>query len=377
MSTEAVAQQRIGSTRSRRTALLAVLALVIGGCVGVGLVALSSDGTSGPGDATLRPVAFPAEGVTVCAGDGGALLASLASLPIDVSKDSHEPVVPADAGIDGKRRRAECDHRNQAGNAGLGDALRRHCARRTSGRRGADEWPCAADPNCDRCPSRDQRASSNLLARGRARPRRTPPWVRPRAGMRRWWEDGMMASREVGVAFGVLGPVEVSAGGRELELGSPQVRLLLAALLADANAVVSADRLIDVLWGDAPPPSAASSVQKLVYRLRSVLDPASDGVVVTRPPGYVMLVDADNYDAARFERLVVDVQALGAVGDTLGMVRLLDDALRLWRGPAFGEFSFAEFARSRGGSSRRVAVDRSRGACRSTARVGRTRRARR
>ena len=156
----------------------------------------------------------------------------------------------------------------------------------------------------------------------------------------------MMASREVGVAFGVLGPVEVSAGGRELELGSPQVRLLLAALLADANAVVSADRLIDVLWGDAPPPSAASSVQKLVYRLRSVLDPASDGMVVTRPPGYVMLVDADNYDAARFERLVVDAQALGAVGDTPGMVRLLDDALRLWRGPAFGEFAFAEFARA-------------------------------
>ena len=87
MNTEAVAQQRIGSNRSRRTALLAVLALVIGGCVGAGVVALTSDGPSGSGDATLRPVAFPAEGVTACAGDGGALLASLASLPIDVSND--------------------------------------------------------------------------------------------------------------------------------------------------------------------------------------------------------------------------------------------------------------------------------------------------
>ena len=69
------------------------------------------------------------------------------------------------------------------------------------------------------------------------------------------FDSGSMASRAAEVAFRVLGPLQVSTGGRELELGSPQLRLLLAALLVDANAVVSADRLIEVLWGDEPPPS--------------------------------------------------------------------------------------------------------------------------
>ena len=155
-----------------------------------------------------------------------------------------------------------------------------------------------------------------------------------------------MASRKADVVFGVLGPLDVSAGGHELELGSPQLRLVLAALLADANVVVSADRLIDVLWGDEPPPSASSSVQKLVYRLRAFSDPGADDVVVTRPPGYVVHVDADIFDAARFERLVVEAQTLRQQGDPSGTVELLDYALQLWRGPAFGEFAVAEFARA-------------------------------
>jgi hypothetical protein len=87
MNAEAVVQQQVGSNRSPRTALLVVLALVLGGCVGAGVVALTSDGTSDSGDATVRPVTLPAEGVTTCPGDGGALLAGLVSLPIDVSND--------------------------------------------------------------------------------------------------------------------------------------------------------------------------------------------------------------------------------------------------------------------------------------------------
>jgi len=85
MNAEAVAQQ-VGSNRTPRTALFAVLALVVGGCVGAGIVALSSDGTSESGSAHARPVTIPAQGVT-CAGDGGALLVTLASLPLDVSTD--------------------------------------------------------------------------------------------------------------------------------------------------------------------------------------------------------------------------------------------------------------------------------------------------
>ena len=155
-----------------------------------------------------------------------------------------------------------------------------------------------------------------------------------------------MAKRQAGVAFGVLGPLEVATHGRTLELGSPQLRVVLAALLVDANVVVSADRLIQALWGDEPPASASSSVQKLVYRLRSLLGSGADDVITTRAPGYVVHVGPESFDAARFESMVVDAQEVARRGDAAEAVHLLDGALALWRGPAFGEFAFSEFARA-------------------------------
>jgi hypothetical protein len=59
------------------------------------------------------------------------------------------------------------------------------------------------------------------------------------------------------VDFGVLGPIEVHDGHRELQLGGPKQRALLAVLLLNRNSVVSRDQLIDALWGDRPPASAA------------------------------------------------------------------------------------------------------------------------
>ncbi len=155
----------------------------------------------------------------------------------------------------------------------------------------------------------------------------------------------MMAKRQAEVAFGVLGPLEVATHGRTVELGGPQLRVVLAALLVDANAVVSADRLVQALWGDVPPASASSSVQKLVYRLRSLLGSGADDLITTRAPGYVLHVGPESFDAARFERMVADAQDVGRRGDAAEAVQLLDSALGLWRGPAFGEFAFSEFAR--------------------------------
>ena len=84
-------------------------------------------------------------------------------------------------------------------------------------------------------------------------------------------EDRPMGSATQGVAFRVLGPLEVVVDGRTVALGSPKVRLLLAALLVDANSVVSTDRLVEALWGERPPASALSALQKLVHRLRSLV----------------------------------------------------------------------------------------------------------
>jgi len=71
-----------------------------------------------------------------------------------------------------------------------------------------------------------------------------------------------------GVLFQVLGPFEAVVDGHAVPLGGARPRLVLAALAARPNSMVSSDRLIDIVWGDEPPDSALSTLQKYVYRLR-------------------------------------------------------------------------------------------------------------
>ena len=90
--------------------------------------------------------------------------------------------------------------------------------------------------------------------------------------------------------FRLLGPLEVIGDdGASLPLGGARPRALLAQLLLNANDVVSTDRLIDGIWGEQPPASAASALQVHVHALRRTIGPDR---IVTRPPGYVVRVDA-------------------------------------------------------------------------------------
>ena len=107
------------------------------------------------------------------------------------------------------------------------------------------------------------------------------------------------------VELRILGSVEVACGGRPVVVGSAQQRRLLALLTVHAGDVVSADRLIEVLWGDAPPRSAVKTLHTYVSRLRATLAAGcGDGLVRTRAPGYVLDVDPGSVDGLRFERLV-------------------------------------------------------------------------
>ena len=107
--------------------------------------------------------------------------------------------------------------------------------------------------------------------------------------------------------FRVLGPVEVSNGGRNLPLGGPKQRALLADLILNAGSIVSTSRLIGDLWGDGPPPTAGHTVETYIARLRRVLrDGSAPGVLLTRPPGYLLDVEPDRVDVFRFEQLVKD-----------------------------------------------------------------------
>ncbi|MCA1694212.1 MAG: helix-turn-helix domain-containing protein, partial [Actinobacteria bacterium] len=108
--------------------------------------------------------------------------------------------------------------------------------------------------------------------------------------------------------FRILGPLEVVDGDAAVEISGAKVRALLALLLLHPGQVVSTDRLLEGLWGDSPPATAANTLQTHVSHLRKALSrrPAGDNgqVVVTRPPGYVLAVDRAQTDAGRFEQLL-------------------------------------------------------------------------
>lgn len=139
--------------------------------------------------------------------------------------------------------------------------------------------------------------------------------------------------------FGILGPFEIADDqGRELVLGGGrQPRAVLAILLLHANEVVSMDRLIEELWGERPPATAAKTIQVYVSQLRKALGRES---VVTHAPGYLIRVGDDELDLRRFEALVA--QARPAPPDQAAM--LLREALQLWRGPPLAEFMYDSFA---------------------------------
>ena len=139
--------------------------------------------------------------------------------------------------------------------------------------------------------------------------------------------------------FRLLGPLEVVDRERTLALGAVKPRSLLAVLLLHANEVVSAERLIAALWGDAPPASAAKSVQIYVSRLRKAL---GVGRLTTRSPGYVMHVDPSEVDSARFELLVGQARR----ADPVTAAEKLRQALALWRGPPLGDLAYEPFAQT-------------------------------
>jgi DNA-binding SARP family transcriptional activator len=143
----------------------------------------------------------------------------------------------------------------------------------------------------------------------------------------------------VGLEFRILGPLEVLTEGESIALGGRRQRALLAALLLDAGRVVSTDRLLNDLWGEQPPRTAATSLHNLVSQLRKQL---GVDTLVTRSPGYVLKVGADQIDARRFEQLLQDAKRAEPNARREMLVR----ALALWRGQPLAEFTFESFTQS-------------------------------
>ncbi len=139
------------------------------------------------------------------------------------------------------------------------------------------------------------------------------------------------------VEFAILGPLEARTGGEQIAMGGPKQQALLAMLLLEAGRVVSIDRLVEALWADGPPATAVASLQNFVAQLRKALGPE---VIETRPPGYVLRLEPEQFDAARVRSLVDEARA----SEPARRVELLGQALGLWRGEPLAEFRYDAFA---------------------------------
>jgi DNA-binding SARP family transcriptional activator len=150
--------------------------------------------------------------------------------------------------------------------------------------------------------------------------------------------------------FRILGPLEVLDEGRRVALGGDKQRALLGLLLVNAGETLSTDRLIDELWGERPPATAAKTVQVHISRLRKALAAgsgnASEGVVVTREHGYQLEIDPDSLDSHRFERLLAEGRSELAADRPERAAPALEGALTLWRGPPLADLAYEPFAQA-------------------------------
>ena len=138
----------------------------------------------------------------------------------------------------------------------------------------------------------------------------------------------------------VLGELTAARDGAAVDLGGRRQRAVLAALVIHRGQVVAAERLADFVWGDRAPANPAGALQAYVSHLRRRLQPEAGArrrgdVIVRAGNGYLLRLAPDAVDAWSFERAVDSTPGDGPA-DT---VRVLDDALRLWRGPAYAEYA--------------------------------------
>jgi DNA-binding SARP family transcriptional activator len=148
--------------------------------------------------------------------------------------------------------------------------------------------------------------------------------------------------------FRILGSLDALDQGRVVILGGGKQRALLALFLLHANKTLSTDRLIDELWGESPPATAAKTIQVYISRLRKALaggeDEGSACAIVTRKRGYELELDPESLDAHRFERLVAEGRNELAAGRPEGAVQVLEEAMSLWRGPPLADLAYEPFA---------------------------------
>ncbi|OKI22971.1 SARP family transcriptional regulator [Nocardiopsis sp. TSRI0078] len=149
--------------------------------------------------------------------------------------------------------------------------------------------------------------------------------------------------KEAAVAFGVLGPVEAVGAHGPLDLRGPRHRTVLARLLIAEGRVLPLDRLVADLWPE-PSRGSVAAVRTFVFALRRSLEPDRPAreparLLVTAPPGYALRTTPETVDARRFETAVARGGALLSEGRAGEALTGLEEALALWRGPAYADLT--------------------------------------
>jgi DNA-binding SARP family transcriptional activator/basic membrane lipoprotein Med (substrate-binding protein (PBP1-ABC) superfamily) len=147
------------------------------------------------------------------------------------------------------------------------------------------------------------------------------------------------------VQLRILGPLEASIGGEAVTLGGAKQRAVLAALLLRAGEVVSVERLVEEVWGDEPPPSAAHTLESYVSRLRQLFN-GHGPRVLRRGSGYLLELAGAELDARTFVELYEQGCLAASEEDHERVVRLTAAALAVWRGPALADVALASAGRA-------------------------------
>jgi DNA-binding SARP family transcriptional activator/basic membrane lipoprotein Med (substrate-binding protein (PBP1-ABC) superfamily) len=147
------------------------------------------------------------------------------------------------------------------------------------------------------------------------------------------------------VEFRVLGPLEVVSGEAQLALGGAKQRAVLAVLLLRAGEVVPLERLIDEVWGNDPPPSAAHTLESYVSRLRQLLG-GRGPILSRRGPGYSVELRGAQLDALAFAALHDSAALASALDESAKALELANAALALWRGPVLADVALASAGRA-------------------------------
>ena len=162
----------------------------------------------------------------------------------------------------------------------------------------------------------------------------------------RWYARGGIGGARLD--YRILGSLEVCRDGLDVALAGERQRVLLAMLLLHPNEVVSADAMIDAVWGERPPPSALNAVHVAVSQLRRALgvngEARSDGLLATRGRGYVLRVERGELDVDRFRGLLEQGREELAAGDPKRAAATLRSALAVWRGAPLADFVYEPFA---------------------------------